>query len=385
MIDWLQKYSGLQTRGPNIERIELNNLRREMKHYKKKYGKDGEEMLVISDDEEENENENEKRKEKKEITPEEQKQIDENIKKRRQKNKKTRETVSSEAYGEFNEQKNFVPVVREKDSEQKEKLKKNCEQCFLFNIDDADLNTIIDSFKSENFPATRKIYEQGTIGNKIYLLGSGELECWQIFRRGDPPTFMKNYKPGDFFGITSLLYSAPCQSTVIAKTDCVLWTLDRETFRNILKDSNIKKREKYIEILTNVDILQNFDLNELNQICDIIKEKKFPAGSEIIKQGAIANDFYILVEGKCQAEKISEKEKDKDKDKVQPNIIKEFQPNECFLESALFKGEPTIASIVSSTDCVLLCINRMALKRIFGPIENILSRKYEVYVRFMKK
>ena len=380
MIEWLQKYSGLQTRGNNIEKIELNNLRKEMRHYQKKYGNESKEMMVNSDDEEE---ENEKQKEKKEISPEEQKQIDENIKKKRQKNKKPRETISSEVYGEFNKGKSFVKIESENTEDQKERLKKNCEKCFLFNIDDNDLNTITETFKMKNVAPDETVYKQNDMGNKIYLIESGELDCLKTFRKGDPPTFIKTYKAGEFLGITSLLYNAPRDSTVIAKKESVLWTLDREKFRNILKTSNIQKREKYLEILKDVDILQNFEINELNQICDIIKERKLSSGSDIIKQGAIANDFFILIEGKCHAEKVAEK--DKDKEKAPSTVIKEFLPLDCFLENALFKGEPTIASVVADTDCVLLSINRMALKRILGPIENILKRKYEVYVRFMKK
>ena len=35
MIQWLQKYSGTEVIGENIEKNELKNLRREIKHYKK--------------------------------------------------------------------------------------------------------------------------------------------------------------------------------------------------------------------------------------------------------------------------------------------------------------------------------------------------------------
>lgn len=48
MIEWLQNFSGLKTMGPNMERIELLNLRKEMSRYKKKYAKEDEEMVVKS-------------------------------------------------------------------------------------------------------------------------------------------------------------------------------------------------------------------------------------------------------------------------------------------------------------------------------------------------
>jgi CRP-like cAMP-binding protein len=51
-----------------------------------------------------------------------------------------------------------------------------------------------------------------------------------------------------------LLYNAPRAATIKAKTDSILWSLDRETFNNIVKDAamyfivKIGKREKNMKI-----------------------------------------------------------------------------------------------------------------------------------------
>ena len=46
MIEWLQNFSGLKTSGINMERMELESLRKEMAKYKKKYEKEDDEMRV---------------------------------------------------------------------------------------------------------------------------------------------------------------------------------------------------------------------------------------------------------------------------------------------------------------------------------------------------
>jgi hypothetical protein len=51
MIEWLQNFSGLKTIGPNMERAELENLRKELAKYKKKYAKEDEEMEIHSESE----------------------------------------------------------------------------------------------------------------------------------------------------------------------------------------------------------------------------------------------------------------------------------------------------------------------------------------------
>jgi cAMP-dependent protein kinase regulator len=48
---------------------------------------------------------------------------------------------------------------------------------------------------------------------------------------------LKEYQPGEAFGELALLYNAPRAATITAKVDCVLWTLDRQTFTHIVKEA----------------------------------------------------------------------------------------------------------------------------------------------------
>jgi hypothetical protein len=53
MIEWLQNLQGKKLHSHlNMEKTELNNLRREMKKYREKYAKQDEEMQVNSDSDE---------------------------------------------------------------------------------------------------------------------------------------------------------------------------------------------------------------------------------------------------------------------------------------------------------------------------------------------
>lgn len=66
---------------------------------------------------------------------------------------------------------------------------------------------------------------------------------------------MKTYEPGEAFGELALLYNAPRAATIKAKTDCLLWVLDRNTFNHIVKDASMRKREKYEDFLKSVTLL----------------------------------------------------------------------------------------------------------------------------------
>lgn len=54
---------------------------------------------------------------------------------------------------------------------------------------------------------------------------------------------MKTYLSGEAFGELALLYNAPRAASIRAKTDSVLFSLDRITFNHIVKDASRKKRE----------------------------------------------------------------------------------------------------------------------------------------------
>lgn len=43
-----------------------------------------------------------------------------------------------------------------------------------------------------------------------------------------------HYKPGDYFGERALMKNEPRAANVIAKTDCVVLSLDRHSFKRVM-------------------------------------------------------------------------------------------------------------------------------------------------------
>ncbi len=65
---------------------------------------------------------------------------------------------------------------------------------------------------------------------------------------------------------------------------CILWSLDRETFNIIVKESATKKRQQYESFLKSVDILSGVDNYELGQVCDALKTSNYSEGEYVIKE-----------------------------------------------------------------------------------------------------
>ena len=82
----------------------------------------------------------------------------------------------------------------------------------------------------------------------------------------------------------ALLYNAPRAATIKAKEDSVLFSLDRECFNGIVKEAAVKKREKYEDFLTKVDLLSEMDGYERSKIADALKSVKVQANEYIVKE-----------------------------------------------------------------------------------------------------
>ena len=356
MIQWIQKKYNIKP-SETLQKSDLDKLREQVLEYRKKYNKEDKEMEVSSESDSE---------------------IDEEMKARQQKKKGMRTSVSAEVYGIHNVKKPFIPRVIPKTNEQIDRIKDKCMQSFIFNsLEDKELKTVIDSFEEKKYSAGQNVITQGEEGDVLYLVDSGELDCEKVFKAGDPPTYLKTYKPGESFGELALLYNAPRAATIRAKTEATCWALDRECFNNIVKDAAMKKREKYENTLKKVEILKSIDPYELGQICDALKTENFQKGESIIKQGDKGDVFYILDEGSAHAEKVFEKGK-------APEKVKDYASGGYFGELALLKGEPRAATIIADTPCKCLSLDRMAFKRLLGPLEKILQRNSENYIKYMK-
>lgn len=140
----------------------------------------------------------------------------------------------------------------------------------------------------------------------------------------------------------------------------------------------MKKREQYESFLKSVDILKHIEPYELSQICDALKVKKYKEGEYIIKQNDIGEDFFIIEEGSAVATKVFEEGKE-----AEP--VKDYTIGGYFGELALIKNEPRAANIVAQSEVTCLSLDRKSFKRLLGPIENILKRNSNDYLKYIGK
>lgn len=170
MLNFLESYRGKQiTYEVSQEKLELIQLRKEIKKYKKKNNLDDKELEVHSEESDQEEENDE---------------VEDLIAKAKEKakNKGARSSVSAEAYGQFNQKQQFVPKVVKKNEEQIKRIQEKVLKSFIFNmLDEKELKICIDAMEEYTCKKGDTVIKQGDPGSVLYIIESGHYLCYKTF------------------------------------------------------------------------------------------------------------------------------------------------------------------------------------------------------------
>ena len=110
------------------------------------------------------------------------------------------------------------------------------------------LEEIASLFVTESYPADRVVVREGTTGTRFYLLAHGQVSVQKNNPDGTQKT-LGVLEDGDYFGEIALIKDVPRNATILTLTPCVMLSLHREIFQNLLERSPDLK-EKFEEAIT---------------------------------------------------------------------------------------------------------------------------------------
>lgn len=291
---------------------------------------------------------------------------------------KKKMAISAEAYGEHNQQEEFIAPLVEKSDEQINRIREVLGMNFMFaDLEEGDQQIVINAMSIRNYETGDEVIKQGDDGAELFIVGSGKLECTKLFEGKEEETHLKEYVVGDVFGELALMYNAPRAARIVAKEPSVLFSLDRGTFNHIVKSAAVKRRENYENFLSKIDILSDLDVYEKAKICDCLKKEVFLKDQNIIVENEEGDRFYLIESGEAKALKKQEDGSEQ--------VVFEYKENDYFGELALINNEKRKATIkVTSDKMVVATLDAQSFRRLLGPIEDILKRnssKYEKYIK----
>ncbi|CAO3613924.1 unnamed protein product [Cunninghamella blakesleeana] len=266
----------------------------------------------------------------------------------------------------------FEKTVIPKTDEQRARIRSAIEQNFLFkNLDDEQYTDVVNAMAEKLCPQGTKVIEQGGVGDYFYIVESGTLDC---LINGEKVT---SYASGGSFGELALMYNAPRAATLIATSDCVLWALDRVSFRMILLENTARKRRMYDQFLSEVPIFKSLEPYERHKIADALESVQFDDQQVVIKEGDVGENFYLIEQGNAIFYKSAP-------DGTQQEVNRSTK-GDYFGELALLNDSPRAATVIADGRLRCATLGKKAFTRLLGSVMDILKRNSENYHAVLKQ
>eukprot|EP00658_Telonema_sp_P-2_P082952 TRINITY_DN8865_c0_g1_i5.p1 TRINITY_DN8865_c0_g1~~TRINITY_DN8865_c0_g1_i5.p1 ORF type:complete len:730 (+),score=192.87 TRINITY_DN8865_c0_g1_i5:255-2444(+) len=203
-------------------------------------------------------------------------------------------------------------------------------------MEDKERDVIVRALQRTSIAAGAEVLKQGHIPEKpqFYLLFAGTCE---VIKSGK---HVASLAVGNTFGELEIMYDSECAATIRCVTPCVLYFLDRDSYRNIVYKVSVDKQKKYLKLIENVSFLDALSEYDKSTLAEALVTGNYYSGDHIINFGERGNYMHIVIEGEVQ---VVGRERGKKVDVIRlgpGNVIGELE----FLFDHL-----TIADVVAAT------------------------------------
>lgn len=103
-------------------------------------------------------------------------------------------------------------------------------------LDEAQKKWLTEHAKVLRFGRGEKIISQGSDGCSMFILVSGEADV--VVHANEQDTVLASLRPGEAFGEMCLLTGEKRSATVLARTDCDLWEIDRALLQPLMRENS---------------------------------------------------------------------------------------------------------------------------------------------------
>ncbi|ORZ41698.1 camp-dependent protein kinase regulatory subunit [Catenaria anguillulae PL171] len=272
-------------------------------------------------------------------------------------NRGRRTSVSAESMAPTSHDQQIEKLVIPKTDEQKARIQKSVGNNFLFrNLDEDQYLDVVNAMAEKRVPNGEVVIRQGGVGDYFYVVETGTLDVY-VNRNNSGDIKVFDYGAGGSFGELALMYNAPRAATIKATSDCVLWALDRVTFRRILMDHTSRKRRMYEGFLEEVPLLSSLEQYERHKIAD-----------------ALERSPSTMARGEADVVKVDEH-----------GVEHHFRPlkkGSYFGELALLSDKPRVATIRAKGRLKCATLGKKAFTRLLGPLTDIMQRNTQNYEKY---
>jgi len=274
---------------------------------------------------------------------------------------------------------------------------------FIFkDIAEEQMKSVLAAMEEVKVKAEEVLIRQGDLGDYFYLVEEGRLGCYirpdapvppslashknssqapKITPPGYHPDFGKQVaecKPGDSFGELALMYGHPRAATVMSTEACIVWRLDRITFRTIILKAAHRRRTMYEHFLSTVPLLSSLLPEERSKIADSLVSQTFADGESVVREGDMGDSFFLVEEG----EGVVTKRVQGDDGEWRDQTVNTVKRGDYFGELSLLRLAPRAATVsaVQRTEpgtqpkFKVAALKAPAFTRLLGPLRELMER-----------
>jgi CRP-like cAMP-binding protein len=227
------------------------------------------------------------------------------------------------------------------------------------------------------------IAHQGEYGDCLFVVLEGSVDSYfnpvpkraQHHKESDlkeqdlkERTKICTYTQGGLIDEISVVWRLPRQATHYARGEQVIVAkLTRQDFVNLAVRSKVMNWWKRQDRLRKVGLLEMMQDEHIAKLVDIMKIRKYEPGVDVIKQGDLGDEFFIMASGEAR---VWGKQGDDEQEYVR------YYGGELFGELALLNNTTRAATVtaVSVTTCMVL--SRKQLERVVGPMAQLQQVQY---------
>jgi len=163
------------------------------------------------------------------------------------------------------------------------------------------LNDLAGRVHLRQYSAGRAVFRQGDEADAFYVVRKGEIAIVEEDAAAGTTRVLKTLHRGESFGELALLMETDRSATARAIADSELFVVDLATFDRLLADmAEVPEFQPTLQQLAELRGLPPFAHLESAQLRDLLEHGEWatlPAGTVLMEQGAVGDDFYAISAG----------------------------------------------------------------------------------------
>jgi len=224
-------------------------------------------------------------------------------------------------------------------------------------------------------PAGEEIFAQGSPGDSLYLIDSGQIEIGADGVTGR--TVLARLGTDEFFGEMALLTGKPRSTAARAATHTNLWVLYRSDFEDlvnrfpsmsvglskVLSERLAEMDRRFTENhLRGVNLLAGMSPGQLDDVSRRLKPVRYRQGEAILREGDPGSELFFIESGRVEVVR---------GDGLDALHLAELTAGDLFGEMALLTGNPRSATVAALSDVDLWVMSQADFDDVVAAYPNL--------------